>query len=129
MDSNTNYVPVRELFNIRKFYDKNYTEYCASFGPKIVLLFDLLAGTAYESAMDMKMVDDDTVQFTGSATSVLSMYDRLINSEDIAVECNMNREDIIPNSIDDPVLRFIKEKGTCIRMDKSEYTVQFRRAA
>lgn len=40
-DSNTNYIPVSKVFEMRPFYDKYYTEYCASFGPKILLLFDL----------------------------------------------------------------------------------------
>ena len=38
-DSNTNYVPTSKIFEIRKFYDTNYTDYCSSFGPKIKLLF------------------------------------------------------------------------------------------
>lgn len=47
-DSNTNYVPISKVFEIRKFYDENYTKYCASFGPRIMLLFDLLLGVSYE---------------------------------------------------------------------------------
>mgnify|MGYP002525638018 CR=1 FL=1 len=126
-DSNTNYVPVDHLFEISKFYDKYFTEYCASYGPKIVLLFDLLVGTGYESAMPLKVVDDRTLEFTGSAYQILSLYDRLINSEDIKVEANMKREDIVNKWIEDPVQRFIMEKGTCVWKDVSSYTIQFRK--
>jgi len=124
-DSNTNYVPVDRLFEISKFYDKYFTEYCASYGPKIVLLFDLLAGTGYESAMPMKVIDDSTLEFTGSAYQILSLYDRLMNSPDIKVESNMKREDLINNWVEDPVQRFIMEKGTCVWKDTSNYTIQF----
>lgn len=126
-DSNTNYVPVDHLFEISKFYDKYFTEYCASYGPKIVLLFDLLAGTGYESAMPMKVIDDKTIEFSGSAYQILSLYDRLINSPDIKVEASMKREDIVNNWITDPVQRFIMEKGTCVWKDVSNYTIQFKK--
>jgi DNA polymerase I-like protein with 3'-5' exonuclease and polymerase domains len=124
-DSNTNYVPVDHLFEISEFYDKYFTEYCASYGPKIVLLFDLLAGTGYESAMPMKVIDKSTLEFSGSAYQILSLYDRLMNSPDIKVEANMKREDLVNNWIEDPVQRFIMEKGVCVWKDTSNYTIQF----
>lgn len=126
-DSNTNYVPVDHLFEISDFYNKYFTEYCASYGPKIVLLFDLLAGTGYESAMPLKMIDKKTIEFTGSAYQILSLYDRLMDSPDISVEANMKREDIVPNWVTDPVQRFIMEKGTCVWKDISNYKIQFKK--
>ena len=57
MDSNTNYVPTSKIFEIRKFYDTHFTDYCASFGPKIRLLFDLLAGAAYEAACPLITIE------------------------------------------------------------------------
>ena len=124
-DSNTNYVPVSKIFEIRKFYDKYYTDYCKSFGPGIALLFDLLAGDAYERAMDMKMIDDNTIEFTGSAYSMLRMYDKIMGCKDMKVECSHSREDLVPNWITDPIDRFIKERGTSIIKDTSSYTVRF----
>jgi hypothetical protein len=126
-DSNTNYVPIDHLFEISKFYDKYFTEYCASYGPKIVLLFDLLAGTGYESAMPMKVIDDKTIEFTGSAYQILSLYDRLMDSPDIQVEASLSRDAIKNNWVEDPVQRFILEKGTCVWKDVSNYTIQFRK--
>jgi hypothetical protein len=77
--------------------------------------------------MPLKVVDDRTIEFTGSAYQILSLYDRLINSEDIKVEANMKREDIVNKWIEDPVQRFIMEKGTCVWKDVSSYTIQFRK--
>lgn len=128
-DSNTNYVPVSKIFEIRKFYDTYYTEYCASFGPKIRLLFDLLAGDSYERAMDMKMLDDNTIEFTGSADSMLPMYDRIMGCKDLRVICNYSREDLIPKYVTDPLQRLILEKGACMVKDLSSYKVQFKKVS
>ena len=124
-DSNTNYVDVAKIFEIRKFYDTYYTEFCASFGPKIRLLFDLLAGDAYERAMEMKMIDDNTIEFTGNAYSMVKMYDKIMNCPTLKVQCDTKREDLIPKWVTDPIDRFIKEKGTNIIKDLSSYTVRF----
>ena len=126
-DSNTNYVPVEKLFEISKFYDKYFTEYCASYGPKIVLLFDLLAGTGYESAMPMKVIDDNTIEFTGSAYQLTSLYERLMDCPDIQVQADKSKEELVPMWIEDPVQRFLIEKGTCVWKDVSSYTVQFKK--
>ena len=126
-DSNTNYVPVEKLFEISKFYDKYFTEYCASYGPKIVLLFDLLAGTGYESAMPMKVIDDNTIEFTGSAYQLTSLYERLMDCPDIQVQVDKSKEELVPMWIEDPVQRFLMEKGTCVWKDVSSYTVQFKK--
>jgi hypothetical protein len=110
-----------------KFYDTYYTSYCAGYGPKIKLLFDLLAGDAYERAMPMKMIDDNTIEFSGNAYSMIKMYDKIMNCPDLKVECNVKREDLVPKWVTHPIDRFIKEKGTNIVKDLSSYTVQFRR--
>lgn len=75
--------------------------------------------------MEMKTIDDKTIEFSGSALSMLSLYDRLMNSKDISISCSVKREDLVPNWVTNPVERFIREKGTCIRKDLSNYTVQF----
>lgn len=126
-DSNTNLVPVEKIFDIRKFYDIHYTDYCASFGPKIKLLFDLNVGTAYEKAMGMKNIDENTIEFTGSAYSIIDIYDKLMNRKNLNVSCNLTRDQIIPNFVNHPIQRFIMEKGTCIIKDISKYTVRFTR--
>lgn len=127
MDSNTNYVPVSKIFDIKGFYDQNYTGYCKSFGPKIVLLFDLLSGVSYERAVTLKQVDQDTIEYSGNAYSLLGLYDRLMGCRDLVIECDTKREDLIPNLVTDPIDRFIRENGTCIVKDISEYTIKFHR--
>ena len=91
------------------------------------MLFDLLAGTAYESAMPMKTIDDNTIEFTGSAYSMIRMYNKIMNCKELNVECSVKPEDLVPNWVVDPILRFIMEKRTCLRKDISSYTVQFRK--
>lgn len=126
-DSNTCLLPTEKIFEIRRFYDKNFTDFCAGFGPKIKLLFDLLSGTAYEAATEMKTIDDNTIEFSGPADSLLRTYDKIMNCPKMVVECSMKREDLIPKYEEDAMLRFIKEKGTCMTMDESKYKIQFKR--
>lgn len=128
MDSNTNYVPVSKFFEMRKFYDKNYTQYCMNnMGPdvRICLLFDLLGGTAYELCVPFKQIDDNTVEITGSSIQLTSLYDKLMNNDEIRVECNVKREDLVPQFVTNPIERFILEKGTSMIKDLSKYTIQF----
>lgn len=124
-DSNTNYVPISKVFEIRKFYDEHYTGYCSSFGPKIKLLFDLLLGVSYEKACPMKMIDDNTIEYKGNAYSLLGIYDKIMNCPELKVECSVKREELVPEFITDPIDRFIREKGTCIVKDVSKYKIQF----
>lgn len=126
-DSNTCLLPTEKIFEIRRFYDKNFTDFCSGFGPKIKLLFDLLSGTAYEAATDMKTIDDNTIEFKGSADSILRTYDKIMNCPNIKVECSVEREDLVPKYIEDAMLRFIKEKGTNMVKDESKYVVQFKK--
>ena len=86
-----------------------------------------MAGDAYERAMPMKMIDDNTIEFTGNAYSMVRMYDKIMGCKDLKVECSMKREDLIPKFVQNPIDRFIKEKGTNIVKDLSSYTVQFKR--
>lgn len=126
-DSNTCLLPTEKIFEIRKFYDVNFTEFCAGFGPKVRLLFDLLSGTAYESATDMRQVEDNVIEFKGNADSILRLYDKIMGCRRMKVECNMKREDIIPNYINNPMHRFILENGTSLVKDTSKYKVMFRK--
>lgn len=126
-DSNTNYVPVNKFFDIRHFYDVNYTEYCASNSVGITLLFDLLAGVSYERAVPMKMIDDNTVEMSGSAYSLIGLYDKLMNDKEIKVECSVKREDLVPQFVTNPIERFIIENGTSMIKDLSKYTIQFKK--
>ena len=126
-DSNTNYVPVEKMFEIRSFYDTNYTKYCSTIGPGIFLLFDLLAGYSYETAKEMKQIDNNTIEFSGDAYSILKIYDKLMNCKSINVSCDQTREWIEEQKmmIEDPVDRFIREGGCNMTKDISSITVRF----
>ena len=128
-DSNTNYVPVSKIFDIRKFYDVNYTDHCATIGPKIRLLFDLLAGASYETAKEMKQIDEDTIEFSGDAYSLLKIYDKIMSCKEIMPECSMTRDEIISNMqpVTDPYYRFILEGGCNMTKDVSKIKVRFHR--
>lgn len=76
--------------------------------------------------MEMKQVDDDTISFSGSAYSMLRMYDKIMNFPGLNVECSTSREDLVPNFVEDPIQRFIIEQGCNMVKDLSRYTVQFR---
>lgn len=126
MDSNTNYVRLDRIFSISKYYKTNFTEYCKGITPHISLLFDLNCGISYERATELKQIDEDTIEFSGSAYQLLSLYDKLMNHKDlIQIECNVKREDLIPQFVTNPIERFILEKGTSMIKDLSKYTIQF----
>lgn len=128
-DSNTNYVPVERIFDMRSFYDEYYTKYCSTIGPGIFLLFDLLAGYSYETAKEMKQVDKDTIEFSGDAYSILKIYDKIMSCRSIKVQCDKTRKWIEEQKmmITDPIDRFIREEGCNMTKDISNITVRFHR--
>ena len=129
-DSNTNYVPVEKIFDMREYYNKNYTAFCAGINPPgIFLLFDLLAGYSYELAAPLKQIDPDTIEFSGSAMSLVKIYDKLMRCENIKVECDTERDQILSqvNLVDDPYYRFILEGGCNMTKDLSNLTIRFHR--
>lgn len=128
-DSNTNYIPVEKIFDMRAFYDKHYTEYCSKIGPGIFLLFDLLAGYSYETAKEMKQIDPDTIEFTGDAYSILKIYDKIMNCKKLNVVCDKTREWLEGEQImiEHPMDRFIREEGANMTKDISRVTVRFHR--
>lgn len=128
-DSNTNYIPVEAIFDIRKFYDVHYTGFCHEMGPKIYLLFDLLSGYSYETAKTMKQIDDDTIEYEGDAYSLLKLYDKIMGCKKLRVECSMTREELAGNIqlVDSPIDRFIREEGCNMTKDLSRVVIRFHR--
>lgn len=128
-DSNTNYIPIESVFDLRPYYDKYYTDFCHKIGPGIYLLFDLLVGYSYELANTLKQIDKDTIEFSGNAYSILKLYDKVMSITRFKVECDKTREEI-ENSIQfitDPYQRFILEQGCNMTKDVSSITVKFHR--
>lgn len=75
----------------------------------------------------MKALDDNTIQFSGSAYSMRKIYEKIMRCPNLQVECDTKYEDLVSNWVTDPIDRFIKEKGTNIIKDTSSYTVTFRK--
>ena len=130
-DSSTSAFPVSKVFEIRKFYDTYFTDYCAGIGPKIKLLFDLLEGNSYESASEVKQIDPETIEFSANAHTLLPIYDKIMREPEFQgkVTCSVTRDTLIPNYIQSPMERFIIAEGTCVVLDKSKYTITFTKTA
>lgn len=77
--------------------------------------------------MDMKAIDDNTIQFSGSAYSMRKIYEKIMNCRSLQVECDTKYEDLVSEWVTNPIDRFIQEKGTCIIKDTSKYTVTFKK--
>lgn len=125
-DSNTCNFPAHKIWEIRKFYDENFTDFCYN-TCGIKLLFDLEVGSTYHDSCSMKSIDEDTVEFSGNARSLLMIMDRMDEDPLCNYEINVPKESIMPNFVQHPMDRFIKEKGCSFVMDVSKYSVQFRR--
>jgi hypothetical protein len=123
-DSCTSYIPVEKLWEILGFCKHHFTDWCYDkIGIKLV--FDMLVGTTYQDACDMKQIDDRTISFSGNAHSILRILDKLDEvPEKVRYHTDIPREQIIQEYIEDAMERFIKEKGTSLIKDDSYYTVK-----
>lgn len=125
-DSNTCNLPADKVWSLHEFYDKNFTKFvydkCG-----LNLLFDLEVGSTYQDSCNMKQIDDRTVEFKGNARSILMIMDRMDECPGLKYETSMPRDQIIPNYMTNPMLRFIDEKGVSMVKDTSKYIVQFRK--
>lgn len=141
-DSSTCAFPVSKIFEIKNFYDTYFTEYGATIGPKIKLLFDLLEGNSYESASEVKQKSPDIIEFTANAKTLLPMFDKITTCPDYRVEAMMVEKDkdgnkvaeypltrdmLVPAWVESPMERFIDQEGTCVVLDKSKYTITFKK--
>lgn len=127
-DSNTNYVPIDMLFDLRKHYDHGFSDYCYRI-LEIEFRFDLLVGIDYENAAEMKRIDDETIQFTGNAHTLLGILNKIHTESNLNIEIDTPIDQIIPNYIQDPMERFIREEGTSVIMDTSNYTIKLKKVA
>ena len=75
----------------------------------------------------MKQITDDIVEFKGNARSILMIMDRMDECPGLKYETNISRDQIIPNYMTNPMLRFIDEKGASMVKDTSKYVIQFRK--
>lgn len=127
-DSNTCDFEADKLWDMRAFYDKNFTDYCYEM-TGIKLLFDILIGVTYQDACEAKQIDKDTVELVGNARSHLMILDELdkCSVRGLKYEISVPRESIIPAYVEDPMDRFMREKGCSMIMDTSKYKIQYKR--
>lgn len=125
-DSNTCDFPADKLWDIRKFYDHNFTDFCYEM-TGIQLLFDILIGASYQDACEAKSIDDNTVELTGNARSHLMIIQKLNECPDLRYEIDMRIEDIVPDYELNCTKRFIKESGCSFVMDNSKYSIKYKR--
>lgn len=83
-------------------------------------------GYSYEEANELKTIDENTIEFKGSAKSILKLYDKIMNCS-LNVECDMKREDIVEAQklVRSPYHRFILEGGCNMSKDQSKIKVRF----
>ena len=72
-------------------------------------------------------MSDDIVEFKGNAHSILQIMDRMNECPGLVYETSIPREEIIPNYMTNPMLKFIDERGCSMVKDKSKYKVQFKK--
>ena len=75
----------------------------------------------------MTMIDENTIEFTGNAYGLGKLYDKIMSCTEIKVECDTPRESLVPEFIEHPIDRFIREGGTSVIKDVSSYTIRFRK--
>ena len=120
---NTNYFPIDKLFYIKSFYDKNFTEFCEN-QCHVPFLFDLLVGSTYQDACTLTQIDENTIELNGNAFSINKILSKIDNESSLKIKTDIDRNNIIPEYIVNPIQRFIIEKGTSVIMDISNYTVK-----
>ena len=125
-DSNTNYFPVDRLFELRAAYDKYFTGYCSD-RVNSPFLFDLFIGRAYQSAAEVKQIDQDTIEMEASAYVINGILDKIDNESNLIIETSIPRDQIVPKFIENRFDRFIREEGCSLVMDISKYQIQIRR--
>ena len=125
-DSNTSSFLASKLWEVRPFFDWAYTDWCRDVCG-ITLLFDILIGTSYHDACEMKQISSDVVQLKGNARSHLLILERLDHCDGLRYEIDIPRDQIIPDYINDPMHRFMIDKGVSFFIDKSNYTINYKK--
>ena len=118
-DSNTNYFPINKLFELKPFYDKNFTEFCRH-QCGVPFLFDTLIGTNYNDAVELTQIDDKTIKLKGACDALNQILDKIEFESNLKVSCDKTREEIKSDFITNPIERFIKADGTSVVMDRNK---------
>ena len=93
----------------------------------MLLLFDLMIGVTYHDVAQLRAIDSTTVELTGTARALKMIIQSMNECPGLKYQINVPVESLQENYIEDPVQRFIKEKGCSMVLDDSSYTVQFKK--
>ena len=87
----------------------------------------MLSGYSYETAKELKQLEDNIIEFTGDAYSLLKIYDKIMACEKIKVSCDKTREEIEGSIklVSSPYHRFILDGGGNMTKDTSKITIKF----
>ena len=125
-DSNTSDFPVEKLFEIRPFFDKNFTDFCYD-KTGIKLLFDILVGVTYQDSAEMKQISDTEIELKGNGRTLQMIIEVIEASDKIKCEYSIPPSDIQPSYVEHPIDRFIREKGCSMVMDTSFYKLRIKK--
>jgi hypothetical protein len=126
-DSSENLFSVDHVFDIKRYYEKEFMEYCCElYG--IEFKFDLMvSGSGYEGFVELKDVEPGVIEISGSGNNINSFLNKIDNESSLKIETDIPRESIIPNFMTDAFDRFISEHGCCWIKDTSYYTVKLKK--
>lgn len=125
-DSNTCDFSADKLWGLWDFYAEHFTKFVYD-RSGMTLLFDLLIGVTYQDAAELKVISPDIIELKGNARTLQMIVESMNECPGLKYEINMPLESIVPNYIQDPMDRFIREKGCSMVMDTSSYSVQFKK--
>ena len=125
-DSNLVNFPSSFLWSLWEYYTENFMNFVYR-DSGLLLKFDLNIGRTYNDMVEMKQISEDIVELTGSARSLKMIMQSMNECKGLKYQINMPVEDIKENYIEDPLQRFIHEKGCCMVYDDSKFSVQFKK--
>lgn len=122
-DSSENLFSVNHVFDIKKYYEKEFMEYCYGlYG--IEFKFDLMvSGSGYEGFVELKDAGPGQIEICGSGSNIQSFLNKIDNESNLKISTNIPREDIKPLMMTDAIERFVSERGCCMIKDTSFYNV------
>ena len=123
-DSSENLFSVDHVFDIKKYYEKEFMDYCCDlYG--IEFKFDLMvSGSGYEGFVELKDAGPGQIEICGSGSNIQSFLRKIDEESNLQVATDIPREDIKPLMMTDAIERFISEHGCCMIKDTSYYNVK-----
>lgn len=125
-DSNQSLISVDLLWDVVKFYKEAFYDFALEkYGLKFK--YDLEIGVSYGEMMEVKLLENEDLQLTGTGSTLLKLLDKIKNGSNLRVELvSNNYEELIPKFNNSAMSRFIKKHQTCMILDESEYTIILR---